>query len=407
MIRRKVEKRGKKIRKMIVMKFGGTSVQDAAAIERMMEIVRGRLPERPLVAVSAMAKVTRVLCEIAEAAARQDAARADGLLAGLLGRHHAVAEALLSDDAERFMQTVLRIDAVGDNLSACVEEVISAGRLTDCDNARILSCGELLSSIIVSAAMNAAGIDCVWLDARDLMTTDENYLAARPDRTVTAANVKAAVAAESDAQVLLTQGFIARTATGDPAVLGFEGSDYSAAIFGACIDASRVEIWTDVDGIRTADPRIVPGTGRIPRLSYEEAAEMAYLGARVLHPLTIGPAREKGIPIHVLNSSNPAGEGSVVCDGAGTPDGPKSLALLTAQDIRELRTRTMLDVTEKVQISVIGKNIAADRDRIAACIRNVDAGCAVSLAENGLSFSAVVDKDLAQEALLRLHAELF
>ena len=389
------------------MKFGGTSVQDAAAIERMMEIVRGRLPERPLVAVSAMAKVTRVLCEIAEAAARQDAARADGLLAGLLGRHHAVAEALLSDDAERFMQTVLRIDAVGDDLAACVEEVISAGRLTDCDNARILSCGELLSSIIVSAAMNAAGIDCVWLDARDLMTTDENYLAARPDRTVTAANVKAAVAAEPDAQVLLTQGFIARTAAGDPAVLGFEGSDYSAAIFGACIDASRVEIWTDVDGIRTADPRIVPGTGRIPRLSYEEAAEMAYLGARVLHPLTIGPAREKGIPIHVLNSSNPAGEGSVVCDGAGTPDGPKSLALLTAQDIRELRTRTMLDVTEKVQISVIGKNIAADRDRIAACIRNVDAGCAVSLAENGLSFSAVVDKDLAQEALLRLHAELF
>ena len=392
---------------MIVMKFGGTSVQDAAAIERMMEIVRGRLPERPLVAVSAMAKVTRVLCEIAEAAARQDAARADGLLAGLLGRHHVVAEALLSDDAERFMQTVLRIDAVGDDLAACVEEVISAGRLTDCDNARILSCGELLSSIIVSAAMNAAGIDCVWLDARDLMTTDENYLAARPDRIVTAANVKAAVAAEPDAQVLLTQGFIARTAAGDPAVLGFEGSDYSAAIFGACIDASRVEIWTDVDGIRTADPRIVPGTGRIPRLSYEEAAEMAYLGARVLHPLTIGPAREKGIPIHVLNSSNPAGEGSVVCDGAGTPDGPKSLALLTAQDIRELRTRTMLDVTEKVQISVIGKNIAADRDRIAACIRNVDAGCAVSLAENGLSFSAVVDKDLAQEALLRLHSELF
>ena len=389
------------------MKFGGTSVQDAAAIERMMEIVRGRLPERPLVAVSAMAKVTRVLCEIAEAAARQDAARADGLQAGLLGRHHAVAEALLSDDAERFMQTVLRIDAVGDDLAACVEEVISAGRLTDCDNARILSCGELLSSIIVSAAMNAAGIDCVWLDARDLMTTDENYLAARPDRSVTAANVKAAVAAEPDAQVLLTQGFIARTAAGDPAVLGFEGSDYSAAIFGACIDASRVEIWTDVDGIRTADPRIVPGTGRIPRLSYEEAAEMAYLGARVLHPLTIGPAREKGIPIHVLNSSNPAGEGSVVCDGAGTPDGPKSLALLTAQDIRELRTRTMFDVSEKFQVSVIGKNIAADRDRIAACIRNVDAGCAVSLAENGLSFSAVVDKDLAQEALLRLHAELF
>lgn len=392
---------------MIVMKFGGTSVQDAAAMGRMIEIVRGRLPERPLVAVSAMAKVTRVLCEIAEAAARQDAAQADGLLAGLLGRHHAVAEELLSDDAELFMQTVLRIDAIGDDLAACIEDVISAGRLSDCDNARILSCGELLSSMIVSAAMNAAGIACSWLDARDLMTTDENYLAARPDMEATAAKVKAAVAAEPDAQVILTQGFIARTTGGDPSVLGFEGSDYSAAIFGACLDASRVEIWTDVDGIRTADPRIVPQTARIPRLSYEEAAEMAYLGARVLHPLTIGPARGKGIPIHVLNSSNPGGEGSVVCDGTGTPDGPKSLALLTAQDIRELRTRTILDVSEKVQISVIGKNIAADRDRIVACIRDVDAGCAVAMAENGLSLSAVVDKDRAQDTLLRLHSALF
>lgn len=392
---------------MIVMKFGGTSVQDAAAMQRLVGIVRGRLPERPLVAVSAMAKVTRSLCELAEAAARQDAAQADGLLAGLLDRHHAVAEELLSDDAELFMQTVLRIDAIGDDLAACVEEVIESGRLSDRDNARILSCGELLSSVIVAAGINAAGVSCTWLDARDLMTTDENYLAGRPDMEATASRTKAAVAAETDTQVLLTQGFIARTADGESSVLGFEGSDYSAAIFGACLDASRVEIWTDVDGIRTADPRIVPQTARIPRLSYEEAAEMAYLGARVLHPLTIGPARAKGIPIHVLNSLNPTGEGSVVCDGTDTPAGPKSLALLTPQDIRELRTRTILDVADRAQISVIGKNIAADRDRIVASIRDIDAGCAVALAENGLSLSAVVDKDRARETLLRLHSELF
>ena len=389
------------------MKFGGTSVQDAAAMEKVTGIVRGRLAERPLVAVSAMAKVTRTLCGIAEAAARKEAGQAEELLTSLMDRHRAVAEELLSDDAERFMQTVLQLESVGDDLAACVEEVLEAGRLSDCDNARILSCGELMSSMLVSAAMNAAGIGCVWLDARELMTTDENFLSARPDMEATAEKVRAAVAAEPDAQVLLTQGFIARTAGGDPSVLGFEGSDYSAAIFGACLGASRVEIWTDVDGIRTADPRLVDGTGRIPRLSYEEAAEMAYLGARVLHPLTIGPAREKGIPIHVLNSSNPAGEGSVVCDGAGTPDGPKSLALLTAQDIRELRTRTILDVSEKVQISVIGKNMADSRDRIVACIRSVDAGCAVALAENGLSLSAVIDKALAGEALRRLHETLF
>ena len=392
---------------MIVMKFGGTSVQDAAAIGRMIEIVRGRLPERPLVAVSAMAKVTRTLCGIAEAAARQDAAQADGLLAGLLDRHRSVAEGLLSADAESFLRTVRRIDALGADLAACIGEILSSGRLSDRDNARILSCGELLSSVIVCAAMNAAGIRCVWLDARDLVTTDGNHLAARPDLPATAANVTAAVAAEPDAQVLLTQGFIARTAAGEPSVLGFEGSDYSAAIFGAGTDASRVEIWTDVDGIRTADPRIVPQTERIPRLSYEEAAEMAALGARVLHPLTIGPARDKDIPIHVLNSSNPDGDGSVVCGDAGTPDGPKSLALLTPQDMRELHIPMLADLSEKVLISVIGKNVAAFRDRVASCLRGIDPGCVVSLSENGLSLSATVDRERAQDALHGLHKDLF
>lgn len=392
---------------MIVMKFGGTSVQDAAAIGRVVQIVRSRLAERPLVVVSAMAKVTRLLCGIAEAAARGEAAQAARQQDELLQRHRATAADLLPADAHRLSEAGARIGEIGDDLAACVAEVLSQGRLTDRDNARILSCGERMSSVLVDAAMNAAGIRCVLLDARDLMTTDENYLAARPDPAATREKVRAAVAAEAGAEVLLTQGYIARTAAGDPAVLGFEGSDYSAAIFGACLDASRVEIWTDVDGIRTADPRIVPGTARIPRLSYEEAAEMAYLGARVLHPLTIGPARGRGIPIQVLNSARPDGEGTEVCGGEESPDGPKSLALLTARDIRELRTRTIVDVSEKAQISVIGKNIAGFRDRIVACVRRVDAGCAVSLAENGLSLSAVVDKDRAEDILLRLHEDLF
>lgn len=392
---------------MIVMKFGGTSVQDAQAIARVAEIVRGRLAERPLVVVSAMSKVTRVLCDIAEAARQGEKEKTDQWLDSLLERHHDVAEELLSDDAELFMQTIIRIDDLWDELAVFVDEICAARRLSDCDNARIISMGELLSSVIVSAALNAAGMDCTWLDARDLVETDENFLSARPDLEATCENVRAAVRPEN-AQVLLTQGFIARTEAGDASVLGFEGSDYSAAIFGMCLDAGRVEIWTDVDGIRSADPRIVAQTRRIPELSYDEAAEMAALGARVLHPLTIGPARSKGIPICVLNSREPSGEGSRVCEDRGElPTGPKSIALLTAEDARELRSRTIFDVSSKAQVSVIGKGITADRDRIVSLIRSFDEGCAVSLAENGLSLSAIVGKDCAREVVCSLHNELF
>lgn len=392
---------------MIVMKFGGTSVQDAEAIARVREIVRSRLEERPLVVVSAMSKVTRLLCEMAEAAGRGEREKTDTLLDALLERHHIVAEDLLADDAELFMQTIVRIDDLWDELAVFVDGICETGRLSDCDNARIISTGELLSSVIVSAALNAGGIACRWLDARDLVVTDENFLSARPDLEATCANVRAAVQAE-DADVLLTQGFIARTEAGDASVLGFEGSDYSAAIFGMCCDAGRVEIWTDVDGIRSADPRIVTATRRIPVLSYEEAAEMAALGARVLHPLTIGPARSKDIPICVLNSHEPEGAGSKVCaDGDAIPAGPKSIALLTAEDARELRSRTIFDVGCKAQVSVVGKDIAGQRDLIVAAIRSIDEGCAVSLAENDLSLSAIVEKDRAREIVMKLHNELF
>lgn len=392
---------------MIVMKFGGTSVQDAEAIARVREIVRSRLEERPLVVVSAMSKVTRLLCEMADAAGRGEKEKADALLDALLERHHTVAEDLLADDAELFMQTIVRIDDLWDELAVFVDGICETGRLSDCDNARIISTGELLSSVIVSAALNAGGIACSWLDARDLVVTDENFLSARPDLEATCANVLAAVRPE-DADVLLTQGFIARTEAGDASVLGFEGSDYSAAIFGMCCDAGRVEIWTDVDGIRSADPRIVAETCRIPVLSYEEAAEMAALGARVLHPLTIGPARSKDIPICVLNSHEPEGAGSKVCaDGDAIPAGPKSIALLTAEDARELRSRTIFDVGCKAQVSVVGKGVAGLRDQIVTVIRSIDEGCAVSLAENGLSLSAIVEKDSAREIVTKLHNELF
>ena len=161
-----------------------------------------------------------------------------------------------------------------------------------------------------------------------MITTDDNYLNARPDMEVTEANIKRIVGLEyKGADLVLTQGFVAATPKGATSVLGFEGSDYSAAIFGMALGAERVEIWTDVDGIRSADPRVVHNTRKIDVISYEEAAEMAAMGARVLHPLTIEPARKKNIPIRVLNSTNQACEGTLVVRGDQAPDGPKSVAV--------------------------------------------------------------------------------
>lgn len=312
---------------MIVMKFGGTSVQDEEAIGRVISIVRSRLSERPLVVVSALARVTRLLCEIADEAGRQNESRVRELLAQLRERHFSLASNLLSGSPELLEECNRDIESLISGLEKFVGGVCLIGELSPRSEARIISAGELLSSTIISHTFNANGIKCRWIDARRMVTTDDNYLSARPDLQVTEANVRRIVGQESaGADLILTQGFVASTAKGAPSVLGFEGSDYSAAIFGMALAAERIEIWTDVDGIRTADPRVIPDTGRIEVISYEEAAEMAAMGARVLHPLTIEPARKKNIPIRVLNSRNPSCEGSLVVKDDEAPDGPKSVA---------------------------------------------------------------------------------
>ena len=255
---------------MIIMKFGGTSVQNAEAIRRVIGIVRGRMAEKPLVVVSALSKVTRQLCGIAEAAQgrREDEFRE--LLSALRKRHCDLADELLPEGSALLQDCLGRIGQLCDELEDFVYGVFRIAELSPRSYARIVSTGELLSSVIVSAAMNAAGLSCHWADARRMMVTDCNYMSAAPDLEATEANVRREYPALSKgASVILTQGFIASSVEGFPSVLGFEGSDYSAAIFGMALNASRVEIWTDVDGIRTADPRIVSDTGRIARLSYD------------------------------------------------------------------------------------------------------------------------------------------
>lgn len=312
---------------MIVMKFGGTSVQDEEAIGRVISIVRSRLSEKPLVVVSALARVTRLLCAVADEAGQQNEEKVRELLAQLRERHFSLAANLLSGSPELLGECNRDIETLISGVANFVGGVCQIGELSPRSEARIISVGELLSSTIISYAFNASGITCHWIDARRMITTDDNYLSARPDLQVTEANVKRIVGMESrGTDLMITQGFVASTGKGATTVLGFEGSDYSAAIFGMALNAERVEIWTDVDGIRTADPRVIHDTRKIDVISYEEAAEMAAMGARVLHPLTIEPARKRNIPIRVLNSSNPTCEGSLVVRDDEAPDGPKSVA---------------------------------------------------------------------------------
>ena len=447
---------------MIIMKFGGTSVQNGEAIRRVIGIVRGRMPEKPLVVVSALSKVTRELCSIAEAAQGRREEEFRELLSALRKRHCDLAAELLPEGSALLTDCIGRIGQLCDELEDFVYGVYRIAELSPRSYARIVSTGELLSSVIVSAAMNAEGLSCHWADARRMMVTDCNYMSAAPDLEATEANVRREYPALSKgASVVLTQGFIASSVEGFPSVLGFEGSDYSAAIFGMALNASRVEIWTDVDGIRTADPRVVSNTGRIGRLSYEEAAEMASLGARVLHPLTIEPARKRGIPVVVLNSANPGGQGSEVSfNGEGA--GPKSIALneeveflrITSPKIsgatslisdvygilasegletgpgtvsessanivlevgkkssdnavRRLRERYEVQVlTDKALVSVVGCDVAVSHTVLSALLQKSAPVFMLSASPALLSVSVVVDKSGARDIVSALHGEFF
>lgn len=330
---------------MILMKFGGTSVKDKNAIERVISIVRGRMADKPLVVVSALAKVTRVLCSIAEEAEAQHLKEVDELLDSLRDRHTSLAVELLSGNPEILNNCVSEVNAVLDSLTDFAHGVCQIGELSPRSYARIVSTGEVLSSKIVAAAMNVYGLSCRWLDARKMIVTDCSYMSAVPDLAATEANVKRFVPeAAKGVSVVLTQGFIASSVEGSPSVLGFEGSDYSAAIFGMALDADRIEIWTDVDGIQSADPRKIADTHRIDRVSYDEASEMAYLGARVLHPLTIEPARRRNIPVHVLNSMSPDAPGSVVTHEC-VAVGPKTVAVKDDIDYLEITSPKIVGVT--------------------------------------------------------------
>ncbi len=325
---------------MIVVKFGGTSVGDAESIRRAAEIVRGRAVARPLVVVSAMAGVTNALLALAEQAARGHLVGALAGIAALRQRHLGAAVELVPGEAGADLAGEL--SASFDELARLAEALSVFGYLTPRTLDAIAAQGELLSAPIVTAALRAAGVDAVSLDPRQLMVTDDTFGRAEPQPEAIAAAARDQVLpALREGRVAVTGGFVGATRDGITTTLGRGGSDYSASLLGAALQADAIEIWTDVDGMLTADPRVVPHARLIERIRFDEAAELASFGAKVLHPSTITPAVRRGIPVYVYNSRRPEGTGTLI-----TADAPRravsAVAAKHETTIVKLRSARML-----------------------------------------------------------------
>ena len=309
------------------MKFGGTSVANKEAIQRAISIVRGRLDQRPVVVVSAMSKVTDSLYRIASEAAAQHEAEIASLLDQLRNRHIDTASELLADSGHFLNEAISDINTICDYLEKVALSVCALGELSARSKAIIISQGEILSSTIIAHAMNAYGIDTEWLDARKMIISSGNPLNSDPIFSEINARVPGIIEQGlKHAQAVITQGFISSAIDGEPTVLGRGGSDYSASLIGMAINAEKIEIWTDVDGVRSADPRYIDNTLCLEQISFEEAAEMAHFGAKVLHPLTIEPAIMKNIPIFVLNSMNPDHKGTAILANSLIGEGAKAVS---------------------------------------------------------------------------------
>ncbi len=312
---------------MIVMKFGGTSVGGYEEISNAISIVRQRLEKKPVVVTSAMSKMTDLLYNIAASADKKQDTELKENMDKLRERHIDVAEHLLESNVEMMLQTTSRINEICDELEAYTKAICVLGELSARSKALIISYGEILSSTIFASAMNASGIKTALVDAREMIITNDNHLKADPDIEKIRQCVPQIISSvDQDTEVVLTQGFIAKSKNGEPTVLGRGGSDYSASLIAMALDAETIEIWTDVDGVLTADPNKIKTAQRLEKISFEEAAEMAHFGAKVLHPLTIEPAIKKNIPIYVLNSKNPQCEGTAILNSKYIADGAKSIS---------------------------------------------------------------------------------
>jgi aspartate kinase len=297
--------------KKIVMKFGGTSVQDSASINNVISIVKKQKAPK-IVVFSAVARGTNSLEAMARLAAEGKSIEAVSILDELINRHYVIAEKLISNEKHK-AEAVEIIN----NYRLKIEELISGVSIIRELSLRTLDAfrvfGELLSTTVIYYAMINKGIDAFLIDSRDIIKTDNDFSRAYPDFELTEKNIKEKVLPSLQrGKTVIAQGFIASTAEGISTTMGRESSDFSAVIYGALVKADEIQIWTDVDGVLSADPNVIRGTYKLSQISFDEMEELSNFGAKVLHKNSVKPALKKDIPLRILNSKNTKSNGTAV-----------------------------------------------------------------------------------------------
>ncbi len=449
---------------MIIMKFGGTSVEDAKAIANVAEIVKKNYANRPVVVSSACAGITNQLLKTASLAQQGKKDEALENVAAIESRHKKIVKELFEGETAKSLHRHLA--AVAEELAALVNGVAVLGELTPRSIDAFAAYGERLSSYILQQYLEKINVRSVWIDARTIIITDDQYTKAVVQLDLTEFKLRNFVLPKvASGHVVVTQGFIGATEHGITTTIGRGGSDYSAAIIGALIGADEIQIWTDVDGILTADPSVVKDAKKIKVMSFNEASELAYFGARVLHPDTIMPAVKKNIPVRVLNSKRPSYTGTLIVSKPKTEKRcfVKSIAYkegvtligivssrmflahgflekvftvfdkyqttvhtvatsevsisVTVDDsknlsaiVRELRTFATVTVAEKKAIiCVVGdnlRNVPGVAARVLGSISEININM-ISQGASEINFSFVVDEDNVDDVVRRLHRELF
>ncbi|MFP5236495.1 MAG: lysine-sensitive aspartokinase 3 [Acidobacteriota bacterium] len=451
---------------LVVMKFGGTSVEDPAAINRTASIVAGRVAagKSPVVVVSAMAKVTDQLLRCGAAASQGDRTGALAISSRLRSRHRDTAAALVKDHKDA-AELITWIDQKFDQLDEVLRGLAAILELTPRISDLIVSYGERLSSRMIAAAFRERGINAAHVDSREVVITDSQFQKAVPLDDLIEKRAAEKIRPLIDAgKVAVMGGFIGSNEAGITTTLGRGGSDFTGALIGGAMQAEAIEIWTDVDGIMTTDPRVCPDALRVKVISFEEAAELAYFGAKVLHPATILPAVKRNIPVLVLNSKNPANEGTRIISLAPHCKSPfKSIAvkkklsiidvvasrmLMTHGYLKEIFTifdkhQTAVDMVSTSEVSVsltVDSNdklpaIAADLSQLAdvkyegkkalvclvgedirgqngmaaqvfSAIRHINVRM-ISQGASEINMSFMIDEEDADEAVRSLHAAFF
>ncbi len=300
---------------MIVMKFGGTSIQDKPSVERVAEIIRRHHNLHPVVINSAMGKTTRSLLAMARLASTGMNDNALKILDETRQYHTHLAASLIPNYSGNNIADTL--DRYFEELEKLLNGLTILRELSLRTQDKILAYGELIATSIITAVLQDRGLNAKLCDARELIITDERFSRAEPIPALTYQRIYESIHPMVESNVIpVIQGFIGATRNGVTTTLGFEGSDFTTALVGAALNAAQIQLWKDVNGIMTADPTIFSEARTVTSISFAEVAELTFFGAKVLHPSTIAPARQKNIPVHIFNSKRPDDTGTAITEQA-------------------------------------------------------------------------------------------